>query len=153
MERTYTIPLRKEYQKVPTYKKSKKAMKAIKEFIIRHMKAKNFEAVKVQNEVNEAIWTHGIRNPPHHIKINAKKLDDGDVLVQLFGLPFPEAKQEAKKQGIAAKMAEKLTGKKAPEKKDEHANHDHAKSAAKPTPAPAAKPLNTTHKPNQENKR
>ena len=29
MERTYIIPLRKEFQKVPTYKKSKKAVKEI----------------------------------------------------------------------------------------------------------------------------
>ena len=112
MERTYTIPLRKEFQKVPTYKKSKKAMKAIKEFVIRHMKAKNFEAVKVLNDVNDEIWKHGIRNPPHHIKVQCKKEANGNVLVQLFGMPFPEAKKE-EKQGMASKMAEKLTGKKA----------------------------------------
>lgn len=170
MERTYIIPLRKEFQKVPTYKKSKKATKAIKEFIMRHMKAKDFEAVKILNELNNQVWMHGIRNPPSKVHVDCKKLENGNVLVQLHGKAFPAEKKEEKK-GIAAKLAEKVTGKKAEakpsEKKDEHAGHSHEehhaghnhetekKPAAKPAapmPKPApAKPTPAKH--NQEQKR
>ncbi len=156
MERTYTIPLRKEFQKVPTYKKSKKAMKAIKEFMMRHMHAANFEAVKVLNELNNQVWLHGIRNPPPKIKVICKKLENGNVLVQLFGQPFPEEKKEEKKKGIASKIVEKVTGKKE-EKKDEHTAHAEKKpeATAKPSAQPAKPaPAGThSHKPNQENKR
>lgn len=153
MERTYTIPLRKEFQKVPTYKKSKKATKAIKEFVVRHMKAADFEAVKILNELNNQVWMHGIRNPPSKVKVNCKKLENGNVLVQLFGQPFPEAKKEEKK-GVAAKLAEKVAGKK-PEAK----SADHNKEATKaPAKAPAAQQKTpeapkTVHKANPEQKR
>jgi ribosomal protein L31E len=151
MERTYTIPLRKEFQKVPTYKKSKKAMKAIKEFMVRHMHAANFEAVKVLNELNNEVWMHGIRNPPPKIKVTCKKLENGNVLVQLFGQPFPEAKKEEKKQGMASKVAEKITGK-APMKGPESKQTE--KKTQTPKPEVKAAPAGThSHKPNQEQKR
>lgn len=155
MERTYIIPLRREYQKTATYKRSKKATKAIKEFIVRHMKAADFNAVKLLNELNHEMWKHGIRNPPHKIKVIAKKDDKGVVMVQLFGHKFPEAAKAPEKKGVAAKLAEKVG------KKDEHAGHTHEAPAepkketpkAKPEAAkPAAKPA-PTPKPNQEQKR
>ena len=37
-EKVYIINLRREFLKVPRYKKSKKAIKAIKEHISKHMK-------------------------------------------------------------------------------------------------------------------
>ena len=33
IERTYNVPLRKEYRKVPRWKRTKKAVKALKEFL------------------------------------------------------------------------------------------------------------------------
>lgn len=146
LERTYIIPLRKEFQKVPTYKKSKKAMKAVKEFMARHMRT-DMANVKVMRELNLAIWKHGIRNPPHKVKVQCTKDDKGIVLVQLFGKPFPQAPKAPEKKGIAAKVAEKITGKKEEPKaeKDEHAGHAHAKPEEKPAdkkeaPKPAPKP-------------
>ena len=38
LERTYIIPLRREWLKVPEYKRTNKAVKAIRQFIVRHMK-------------------------------------------------------------------------------------------------------------------
>ncbi|MEK6849884.1 MAG: 50S ribosomal protein L31e [Nanoarchaeota archaeon] len=139
MERTYIIPLRKEFQKVPTYKKSKKAVKAIKEFVIRHMKAKNFEVIKIQNELNNHVWINGIRNPPAKVKVNCKTMENGDVLVQLFGQAFPEVVKEEKK-GIAQKLAEKVTG---GEKKAAAAKKE-APAAPKPAPKAAAPEHKTT---------
>lgn len=163
LERTYVVPLRREFQKVATYKKSKKATKAVKEFIVRHMKAADFNAVKLLNELNQELWKHGIRNPPHKVKVVCRRDDKGVVMVQLFGQPFPEsAKVEEKKSGIK-KMTEKITGK----KEESHEGHDHAghtheapkapekKEAPKPAaPKPApAKPAAPSQKPNQEQKR
>jgi ribosomal protein L31E len=135
LERTYVVPLRKEYQKVATYKRTKKATKAVKEFVVRHMKAVDFNAVKILNELNVELWKHGIRNPPHKIKIVCRRDDKGVVMVQLFGQAFPEAPKAEEKKGAAAKLAEKVgaaagkVGSAVVDKvkaKDEHEGHDHA---------------------------
>ncbi len=41
IEREYIIPLRIKWKKVPRYKRANKAIKAIKEFLVRHMKIRN----------------------------------------------------------------------------------------------------------------
>ena len=38
LEREYVIPLREKCRSVPRYKKTNKAVKTIKEFLVRHMK-------------------------------------------------------------------------------------------------------------------
>ena len=38
LERTYNVPLRKEYLKAPNWKRTQKAVKVLKEFITQHMK-------------------------------------------------------------------------------------------------------------------
>ena len=83
IERTYNVPLRKEFRKVPRWRKSKKAVTALREFLIKHMKSEN---VKLGKELNEEIWKHGIKNPPHHVKVTVTKNNDGEVKAELFGL-------------------------------------------------------------------
>ena len=39
LERLYNVPLRKEFLKVPKYKRSKKAVTALKQFLSKHMKS------------------------------------------------------------------------------------------------------------------
>jgi ribosomal protein L31E len=80
-ERTYNVPLRKEFLKVARWKRTKKAIKAFKEFIQKHAKSEN---VVVSKEVNEYIWRHGIKNPPHHVKVNVTKDEKGAVKAELF---------------------------------------------------------------------
>ena len=66
-ERFYTIPLGKvKIQK--RYKRSKRAVNLVKEFLIRHFKA---EALKIEPELNEFIWSRGIEKPPRRVKIRA----------------------------------------------------------------------------------
>ncbi len=106
LERTYTIPLRKEYMKVPRWRRTKKAVTAVKEFLQRHMKTGD---VKLERELNEHVWKHGIKNPPHHVKVTAVK-DEGKVRAQLFGVKKEEVKVEKKavaKKESEAKPAEK----------------------------------------------
>lgn len=121
MERTYTIPLRKGWLKAPKYKRAKKAINTIKEFLVRHMKS---EDVRLMPDLNLEIWKHGIKNPPSRVKVNVVKDDKGVVRAQLFGAKVEEKKVEEKK-GIVKKIAEKVTGK---ETKPE------IKTELKPTP-------------------
>lgn len=97
LERVYNIPLRKEFLKVPKYKRAKKAMKAVKDFLIKHMKSEN---VKLGNFLNVKIWEHGIKNPPHHVKVKAVKYDDGKVVAELESVPVPRENKKVDKKEI-----------------------------------------------------
>ncbi|MBT6774023.1 hypothetical protein HOA91_01505 [Candidatus Woesearchaeota archaeon] len=108
MERTYNVPLRKEFQKVPRYKKTNKAVTAMKQFLSKHMKSDN---VKIGKSINEQIWKHGIKNPPHHVKITVTKDDKGEVKAELFGMKKKEDKKgkkvkTEKKKEVKAEKAE-----------------------------------------------
>lgn len=95
LERTYIIPLRRETLKVPPFKKANKAVKAVREFISRHMKSDN---VVIGKYLNLNVWKHGAKNPPHKVKVTASKDDKGKIFVELFGAPKEELKSEEKKK-------------------------------------------------------
>ena len=101
IERTYNVPLRKEYRKVPRWRRTKKAVDALRLFLKKHMKA---EDVKISKELNEHVWKHGIKNPPHHVKVNVTKDEKGVVNAQLFGTK--EKKVVPKKEVKRSKLAE-----------------------------------------------
>ncbi|MGM5484857.1 MAG: 50S ribosomal protein L31e [Nanobdellota archaeon] len=94
--RTYNIPLRRDFLKTPGYKRSKRAVSAVKEFLKKHMKTEN---VNLSNSINLRIWENGIRNPPHHIKVNTKTVE-GVTYAVLEGENFPveEEKKKSKKK-------------------------------------------------------
>jgi len=92
LERTYIIPLRREWLKAPAYRRAKRAGSAVKAFLVKHMKSEN---IKIGLFLNKAIWSRGMRNPPHKIKVKAVKDDKGLVTAELFDAP--KAKIEAKK--------------------------------------------------------
>ena len=95
LERTYNVPLRKEFLKVPKYKRAKKAVKALKQFLIKHMKSDN---VKIGKYLNDEIWKHGIKNPPHHVKLNAVKDKEGLVTAELVGAPVEKKEEDEEKE-------------------------------------------------------
>lgn len=113
MERTYIIPLRKEYQKAPVYKRTKKAVKATKEFLQKHMKVEN---VKLGRQLNMALWEKGYRHPPHKVEVSVELIKDkeGDyAYAELVGVQkeiLKKTPKEEKKTGLAGKIQE-LTGK------------------------------------------
>ena len=92
-ERTYTVPLRKEYQKAPRWKRTSKAVIALRQFLQRHMKSKD---VRLGKELNQELWNHGIQTPPHHVKVTASKNDKGTVTANLFGTKANEEPKKAK---------------------------------------------------------
>jgi len=106
LEREYVIPLREKCRVVPRYKKTNKAVKSIKEFIVKHMKVydRDLNKIKVDKYVNEFLWARGIRNPPHQIKVKAIK--QGDIVrVELVDYPdkLKFKKLRAEKIGKEAK--------------------------------------------------
>jgi len=120
VERIYTVPLRKEWLKAPRYKRAKKTLRAIKEFMIRHMRLydKDMDKVKVDPWVNRAVWSRGMKNVPHKIIVKAVK-DGDEVYVSFIGLPrnFKEEDAFLKKRMEKVKKRETETKKQIEEKK------------------------------------
>lgn len=90
-ERTYVIPLRREFLKAPLYRRTKKATTALKEFLTKHMKSQD---VRLGRDLNEFIWKHGIQNPPSRVKVTVTKDDKGVVKAELFGSKYQEMTKE-----------------------------------------------------------
>ncbi|MFH1682543.1 MAG: 50S ribosomal protein L31e [Candidatus Woesearchaeota archaeon] len=97
LERVYNVPLRREFLKVPRYKRGKKAVNALRSFLVRHMKS---DKIFIGKYANLKIWEHGIKNPPHHIKIVAKKDEDGKVIAELEGAPVEKPIEPVKKKTV-----------------------------------------------------
>jgi len=89
LEREYIVPLRKKFINTPQYKRTPKAVKALKEFIAKHMKveARDVNKVKLDNYLNLEMWHRSIRKPLAKIKVKAKKFDSGIVTVELVDIP------------------------------------------------------------------
>ncbi len=95
-EKLFTINLRREFLKKPRYKRAKKAVTAVKEFISKHLKV---EEVKIGKHLNEMIWSRGSRKPPAKVKVNAY-IEDKKAYVELDGYKFEKVavvKEETKK--------------------------------------------------------
>ncbi len=141
LERTYNVPLRRQWLKVPKYRRAKKAVNGLKEFLRKHMKAASVKDVRIGKHANLELWKHGIRNPPHHIQVKAIKDDKGIVTAELVGAPV-EVKKEIKKKTLLDKVKSTITGTEAKQDK---------KDAAKPEVKTVdAKPKAETAKPAQE---
>lgn len=77
-EKVYTVPLRHVWVVTPRGKRAPRAVRDVREFVARHMKA---EEVAMSNEVNEAIWARSINKPPRKITVRAVKDKEGKVIV------------------------------------------------------------------------
>jgi len=110
LERSYNIPLRKSFRHTPKYKKTPKAVRAVRLFLEKHMKAEP-DKIRLGMHLNEHLWKHGIKNPPHHVKVRALK-EDNVINAELEGFEFKEAvKAEKKKKKEPVTMKEKLAAK------------------------------------------
>lgn len=110
-EREYIVPLRDEWLKVPTYKRANKAVKALKQFMVRHMKVydRDLRKIRVDILLNNELRFRGMQKPPAHIKVKAIKYADGFVDVKLVNLPKHIEFELARK---ARKETEKLASEK-----------------------------------------
>jgi large subunit ribosomal protein L31e len=94
LERKYTINVRHDIIRVPQYKRAKKAITGIREFLVRHMKSDN---IKIGKYLNLKVWEHGIKNPAIRYKIIAKKDEEGKVTAEIEGAPVELPPEPAKK--------------------------------------------------------
>lgn len=121
-EREYIINLRREILKVPRHKRTPKAIKAIKQFIAKHMRIpdRDLKKVKIDKYLNQELWFRGIKNPITKVKVKVKR--DGDLIrVELVDLPEKvkfELAREKKKIDKETKV-KKTKEKKAEKKKEE----------------------------------
>jgi len=114
LEREYIIPLRAKWLKAVKHKRAKKAVRAIREFLAKHMKAE-MQNIKIGKWLNNELWRRGIKKPAAKIKIKAVKDEKGIVRAELSELPEFAKKIEAKLKS----KEEKLKSKKKEEKKEE----------------------------------
>ncbi len=75
-ERIYVIPLRKVVRRARRGKRTPRAVKAVREFLERHMKS---EDVKLNEALNRKLWGWGIEKTLPRIRVRAVKQDDGSV--------------------------------------------------------------------------
>ena len=134
LERTYIIPLRKQVNKSPMFKRAKKAVSTVRIFLEKHMKS---DDVKIGSELNMLLWERGIRNPPGKVKVSVTKDDKGVVKAELFGHTYVEKKKVVKQEkSKLEQLKEKMIGK---QKGAAETPEEHNKEAI-------------THIPNQEHK-
>jgi len=136
LEREYIINLRRQVDKAPIYKRTPKAIRTIKEFLVRHMKIRDrdLRKIKLDRYLNEFLWARGIRNPQTRIKVKAIK--EGEIVkVELVELPaklkFKKLREERReREGTEA-------GKK--KKKETHPNEAELKKEETPVSEAEAK--------------
>lgn len=111
LERIYTVPLGEAYEATRN-RRVPKAVKILREFASRHMKAEGGRVV-LSEALNRHLWQKSIQKPPRRVKIRLIK-EDGVVSAYLADEKVEEkAKPEKKEDKKAAKPA------KAEEKKEE----------------------------------
>lgn len=131
LEREYIIPLRSEWLKAPKHKRAKKAIRAVREFLARHMRAE-FENIKVGRWLNRQIWERGIRKPIAKVKVKVSKDEKGIVRAEIVELPEYAKKIEAKEKAKEAKT-KKETKAEEKEKEAEKKAEEAAKEEIKET--------------------
>ena len=94
VERVYVINLRRT-REVSRTRRSPYAVRLIRRFVARHMKV-DLDKVKIDNSVNEYVWSRGIEKPPRRIEVKVTKYSDGTVRVALNVPEKAEGKAEAK---------------------------------------------------------
>jgi len=78
--REYVIPLRKEWRKAKRYKRTSRSVKAIKQFIAKHMRVPERDTSKVKLDIylNNELWHKGPRKAKTRIRVKA--IQKGDII-------------------------------------------------------------------------
>lgn len=79
LERVFNIPIRRSIVDLPRQKRTPVAVKVIKDFVRRHMKARD-ATIWIDPPVNEKIWERGIQKPPRSIRVRAVKFEEDNLV-------------------------------------------------------------------------
>jgi len=141
VERTYVVPLRKAWLKTPRWRRSKKAVAALRAYILKHTKSKE---VKIGKWLNEEVWKKRGKNPPGKVLVKvefdkdvanvelaelspkAKRIEDTKAKKEAEKKKEEKAKEAAKKKEEQAKKKEK-EDKKAKKEEDKKKAEDYKK--------------------------
>ena len=74
IERVYTITFGK-LRNIPRTQRAPRAIKHIREFAARHMKAEE-EDIWIDHRVNEMVWARGKKKLPSRIRVKMIKFED-----------------------------------------------------------------------------
>ncbi len=124
-KRTYTIPLRRSFQRSQRHQRTKKAVSSVRSFLSKHMKG---DDVRIGPSINELLWERGSRKPPARVTVVTEKDEDGVVHAVLEGEQLPseiaaeEAAKDDKKAKKEAKKAKKTDEAPAEDKKAQKAD-------------------------------
>lgn len=102
VERIYTVPLGDAYETVRN-KRAPRAVKILREFLTRHMKA---DQVLLSEALNKFIWQRSIQKPPRRVKVRVIK-EDATARAYLADEKIEEPKKEAEKKEEKPKEAPK----------------------------------------------
>ncbi len=91
-ERFYTVSLGKAWI-TPSNKRVPRAIRILKDFVKRHMKLRDQREpmeeeeeggrLTISNEVNQRIWSRGIKKPPRKVRVRVTRDKEGNVAVHL----------------------------------------------------------------------
>ena len=106
IEKIYTINLKKATTKTPRWKRAKKSMSFIREFLKRHMKA---DEIRIGKSITEKVWMYGGKKIPNKIRIKAVETEEGEkeekrkvikaeLLEEIIPEELTEEKVEVKKE-------------------------------------------------------
>ena len=70
IERVYTVPLTRAWI-TARHKRTKRAVKVLREFAERHMKSSE---IKIDTDLNEKLWYRGITKPPRRITVKIEAI-------------------------------------------------------------------------------
>ncbi|MBP7708626.1 50S ribosomal protein L31e [Candidatus Pacearchaeota archaeon] len=88
LEREYVVPLKRGSLVAVKYKRAKKAVLVLKQFLAKHMHVENRDTrlVKIDRYLNQELWYRGIKKPISRVKVKAVKRG-GVVYAELAELP------------------------------------------------------------------
>lgn len=132
VERIYNIPLRRDWLKVPKWRRSKKAISVIQLFLERHTKVDN---ILLSKWVNEEVWANGGKSPPGKITLKVQiDKEKGIARAELAELPAAAKRlaESKKKSEDKAKKVEAKKPKEIPEEPAEEKTEEKAPSKMTP---------------------
>lgn len=130
LEREYIVPLRRGWIKTSRYRRAKRAVKVLKEFLAKHMKVeeRDLRKVKIDLYLNNELWFRGIKKPHAKIKVKAIKKDNGIVYAELAEIP--EAVKWKMQKAVKIEKEKKAKPEKKEEKTEEEKKEEQEKEKA-----------------------
>ncbi len=101
IEKAYTIPLRSGWVREPRSKRSNRAIRDIKAFVLKNTKSKQ---VKISKGVNELIFERGFQKPPGKIKVEIS----GDLESVQAKLPGEKTEEKAERKSAMSGLRERF---------------------------------------------